>query len=74
MDELKVKLSTKFMRGIISKLISRLIFKKMGYEVCVRINEIEVDTRGDIIHIHANVDAELDKIELATIINDIGMD
>ena len=32
-DEMKVNLSTKFMRNIVSKLIAKAIYKKFGYKV-----------------------------------------
>ncbi len=42
MDEMKVKLSTKFMRGIVSKLIARSIKKKYGCKVDIQLNELDI--------------------------------
>lgn len=56
MDELKLK--TKFMRGLISKLLSSEIRKKFGYNVNVYINVIEVSVDENKTRIHINADAE----------------
>lgn len=42
MDEMKLKLSTKFMRGIVAKLVSRAIYKKLGYKVNITLNELDI--------------------------------
>lgn len=68
MDELKLKLSTKLMKGIVANLIEKFVFKKLGYRPDIRFNEIELQTREDgKVLIHINVDAEMwqsDVIEL----------
>lgn len=74
MDELKLKLSTRFMKNIITKLVSKAIFKKFGYEVDIQLNEIEIKTEGGKINIHANLDAEVSNSEFAKIIKSIGLD
>ena len=35
MDELKMRLSTKFMKNMVSKIISKSVYKKTGYKVNV---------------------------------------
>ena len=72
MDELKIKLSTRFMRGIIANLISKTVSKKLGCDINVLINEIEVETRDGKIHLHANVDAEVNNDDFVNIIKSIG--
>lgn len=72
MDEMKLKLSTKFMRGMVAKLISKAISKKFGYEIEIEINEIEARIENGKVHIHANVDAETDNDELIKIVKSIG--
>ena len=47
MDEMRIKLSTSFMRGIVSKLIARSIYKKYGYKV--NIKEVGNDTHYTIV-------------------------
>lgn len=57
MDELKIK--TKFMRELISKLLSSAIRKKLGYEVDICMHDIEITVKDDKTHIHINADAEV---------------
>lgn len=74
MDELKLTLSTKFMRGIVAKFISKALIKKFGYDIDIQIKEIGVEVIGGRVHIHTNVDAEIDKDEFAKIIKSAGLD
>ena len=74
MDALKLNLSTKFMRGIVTKLISKLIFKKYGYKVDIQLNEIGIEVINGKAYIHADVDAEIDNGELMKIVKSIGLD
>lgn len=74
MDELKLKLSTKFMRGIIAKIVSKTIFKKFGYKIDIQINEIEVTTHDGKIYLHVNADAETSNDEFKKIIKSSGLE
>lgn len=74
MDELKIGLSTKFMRGIVAKLISKLVQKKLGYKVDIQLNNVEVKMEDEKIHLHINADADLNKDEFVKIIKTIGLD
>lgn len=74
MDELKLKLSTKFMRGIVAKLISKALVKKLGYEIDILLNEIEVKAEDGKVHLHIDADAEIENSEFMKILKSIGMD
>lgn len=74
MDELKLKLSTKFMRGFVAKQIKKAIFKQTGYQVDIQLNEIAVETKDGRIYIHANVDASLDSEDFVDIIKSTDVD
>jgi hypothetical protein len=74
MDELKLRLSTKWMRSIVTKLISKAIFKKTGYQIGIQLNKIEVESVDGKIYLHADVDAEVDNDEFVKIIKTIGID
>lgn len=74
MDELKLKLSTKFMRGIVANLVSKAIAKKVGYNIDILLNEIEVRNEGGKIHLHIDADAEIENGEFVKIIKSIGME
>ena len=71
MDELKLNLSSKFMRGIVTKLITKAIYKKTGYKIEVELNSINVEVINGKAHIHADVDAEIDNEELMKIVKTI---
>jgi hypothetical protein len=74
MDILKLKLSTKFMRSIVANLISKSLYKKMGYNIDILLNEIEVKNEDGKIHLHIDADAEVDNSEFVKILKSIGMD
>lgn len=74
MDELKLKLSTKFMRGFVAGLISKAIYKKVGYHVDIDLSEIEIRNDDGKVHIHVNVDAEVNNDDFKKIIKTIGQD
>ena len=74
MDELKLKLSTKFMRGIVAKLVSKAISKKLGYKIDIQLNDIAIDNEDGKIHLHVNADAEISNEEFLKIIKNIGLD
>ena len=73
MDEMKMILSTNFMKKIVTKLISKAIFKKYGYHVDIDINEIEVVNKDGKVHLHANVDAEINNEEFKQIMKNVGI-
>lgn len=74
MDELKLNLSTRWMRGIITKLISKAIFKKTGYKIDIRINNLEVESVNGKIYLHADLDAETTKEEFIKITKSLDLD
>ncbi|WP_322180304.1 CTP synthase [Neglectibacter caecimuris] len=71
MDEMKI--GSKFTTGIISKLVSMVIRKKLGYEVELKLNEVNATVIDGKTHVHLDVDAELDKEELMKILTSIGL-
>ena len=74
MDELKLKLSTKFMRGILAKLLSKALRSKFGYDIGIQINAIEIKTEGGKIRLHADVDAEISNDEFVKIVKSTGLE
>lgn len=71
MDEMKIK--SKFMRGVIAKLVGRMVKRKVGYEVDIQLNEFAVTITDGVGHVHVNVDAELNKDELMRLLGEIGL-
>lgn len=74
MDEMKVKLSTKFMRGIVSKLVSKLIYKKTGYKVNIQLNGLDISIIDGETKVNANVEAKLSSDEFMKLIKTVGLD
>lgn len=74
MDILKLKLSTKVMRNMIANFISKTLYKKLGYDIDILINEIEVKNENGKVKLHVDVDAEVDNCEFVNILKSIGMD
>lgn len=74
MDELKLKLSTKFMRGIVAKLLKKAIFKQFGYPVDIQINEIAIETKDGKIHLHTSVDADVNYEDFRDILKSVYLD
>ena len=73
MDELKLKLSTRFMRGIVAKLVSKAISKKMGYDIDILINEIEAKMEDGNVNFHADVDVKVSEDEFKKIMKSISI-
>lgn len=71
MDEMKI--GSKFTTGIISKLVSMVIRKKLGYDVELKLNEVNATVIDGKTHVHLDVDAELSKEELMNILASIGL-
>ena len=74
MDEMKVKLSTRLMRGFVSKLIAKAIYKKTGYRVDIRLNELDVKVIDGEANIATNVEVKINNEEFMKIIKSIGLD
>lgn len=67
MDEMKIKLSTKFMRGLIAKLIRKVVYQKTGYNIDILLNEIDVRIVDGRACVHADVNVEIDEKEFLKI-------
>lgn len=68
-----MKIGSKFTTGIISKLVSMVIRKKLGYDVQLKLNEVTAIVNDGKTHVHLDVDAELTKEELNKILASIGL-
>lgn len=64
MDEMKIKLSSGLMKGLVSKILSKIIFKQTGYHIDIQLNEIVIKMDGDKANIHADLDGTMDKEEV----------
>lgn len=74
MDEMKLRLSTKFMRGLVSKLIAKAIYKKYGYKVNIQLNDLDISVIDGETSINTNVEVKLNSGEFMKIMKNIGME
>ncbi len=59
MDEMRIKLSTKLLRGLVSKLISKAVYKNIGVRPDINIRNIELDMREGKTYFHIDVDGSI---------------
>ncbi len=71
MDELKI--GSKFLKSVISKAIKLAVRKKYGYEIDIRIEELNAVIIDGKAHIHLNADADMNKDELTKILKSTGL-
>lgn len=71
MDEMKI--TSVFTRGIVSKILRKVIRKKTGYEIDIQLNDVTTTIQNGKTHLHVDIDAELDKDELIKILKNIGL-
>ena len=72
MDELKIRLNSRFMRSIVSKLITKIIYKKLGYKINIQLNDLDIRVIDGEAHISTNVEAKVDSNEFMRIMKTIG--
>ena len=74
MDELKLKLSTRFMRKMVSKLISRSIRKKYGYNVDIHLEDLDIESIDGETNVKASVELRINNEELMKILEKVELD
>lgn len=67
MDEMKI--TSKFLTGVVSKLLKRTLKQKLGREIDIQLNEVKLTFGEDgRLHAHLDVDCEMDSSEFAKIL------
>lgn len=61
MDEMKIKLSTKFMKNMVAKIISKVIFKSFGIKPAINISDLEAELKNGKIYFNINANGEIDQ-------------
>ena len=73
MDEMKINLSTKLMRGLLAKLLRKVIRDKTGYSIDILLNQIAIShTENGKIDIRVDMNAEIDEKEFLKITRIMG--
>lgn len=70
MDEMRI--SSRFTRAIISKLLNRMVKKNLGYDVNIVLNGLTVTINDEKACAHVDADANLSKEELTKILQKVG--
>lgn len=71
MDEMRIKLGTNFMKRIVSRLISKYIFRKTGYKVNVQVNDFDFWAVDGDTTVKLNIEAKLGSAEFNKIMKSI---
>lgn len=74
MDEMRVKLRTKFMRNIVSKLIARFIYKKTGYKIDIQLNDLDVFAINGDTTVKLNMEAKIKSEEFSKFMESLDQD
>lgn len=74
MDEMKLKLSNGLLKSIVTKLVSKLVCERLGYQVKVELNEIGITNADGKVRIHLNADANMTNDEFTKLIKTVGLD
>ena len=74
MDEMKLRLSTKWMRGLVSKLLTKVIYKKFGVKINLQINELDVSSINGNTNVKAGVEIKLNNEEFMKLMNQLNED
>ena len=74
MDEMKLNLTTKFMRGVLARLISRKIKKQYGYKIDIHFDEIKLDMFDGHTYVRLHVDLNLSNVEFKKLMKSIDED
>ena len=60
---MKVKLYTKATKNLVSKLLTKVIYKNSGLDTKIQMNDLDIEVDGEEIIIKANAEIKLDKQE-----------
>ena len=69
-----INLKSKFMRKVVSKLLSKVIKSKTGYEIDVQFDELNASFEDGEITVKANLEAKMSKDEFMKILKSQGLD
>lgn len=74
MDMLMLKISTKFMKGIVAKIISKKAYKKFGYKIDIQLNDVQIDMINGDVRLHIDADAKMNRTEFERLMENIEED
>ena len=74
MDEMKLRLTTTFMKKIAAKLLSRAIYKKTGCKVNIQLNDLDINIMDGDTKISTNIEVNFNSKEFSKLMNAFDLD
>lgn len=74
MDEMKFKLSTKFMKCVAAKVIAKMIKQKTGYKVDIQLNDLDIWMLNGNTTLKVNAEVNMKSDEFNRLMKTIEMD
>ena len=71
MDEMRI--GSKFITGIISKLLVTVVKQKLGYNIDLKLNAVNATVGDEKAHVHLDIDAEVSNEEIMRILSGVGL-
>lgn len=71
MDEMRI--GSKFITGIISKLLVTVVKQKLGYNIDLELNAVNATVGDGKAHVHLDIDAEVSNEEIMRILSGVGL-
>jgi hypothetical protein len=59
-----LKISSKFMKGVLNLCLGKMIQKKIGYKIDIQINDLDIRINEGKVHLKASIDGETTTDEL----------
>jgi hypothetical protein len=73
MDEMKLKLSSNWIKGLIAKTLKKFVLSNLDINADILINEIDLRSADGKVKIHLDVDAEAPISEITRLTTKIGL-
>lgn len=74
MDEMRIKLGTKFMRNLVAKIIAKVVYKQCGVKVDIKLDELDICSIGGDVTARLNVEAKMKSDEFYRIMKSVDAD
>lgn len=71
MDEMRI--GSKFITGIISKLLVTVVKQKLGYNIDLKLNAVNATVGDGKAYVHLDIDAEVSNEEIMRILSGVGL-
>lgn len=68
-----MKIESKFSRGIVSRLIKKVLRDKSGCNVDVQLNKFRTTVIDEKTHVHLDIELDLSKEELDKLLKSVGL-